>query len=168
VYLRIIFLIEVLVGLCAFGVLAYLSLSQVTIESVVSSVIKPSPWDCQCLAPKNGMIGYDGTKSEAFHYSIALRNSRECEGNLTQLTHNCSSALLSKEILSVYGYNTSRVICYAFYHDGSALCAAGVTDSVSAANIFGMVDFSPPDSVKKSFPNYASYPSVARGTFLRR
>ena len=113
------------------------------------------------------MIGFDGTKAEAAHFATAVRTSDECIKNLTAITNNCSIANLGKELLSVYGYNTSRVICYDFYADGTTICNAATTDTATAQNLYGMVGFSPSIDVQKSFPNYGSYPSVSSGTFMR-
>ena len=138
-------------------------------SSLSSHPIHTSSQQLLCTHPNTtvGMIGFDGTKAEAAHYATALRTSDECIKNLTTITNNCSIASLGKEILSVYGYNTSRVMCYDFYADGMTLCNAATTDTATAQNLYGTVGYSPPVDVQKSFPNYGSYPSVSSGTFLR-
>ena len=100
------------------------------------------------------MIGFDGTKAEAAHFATAVRTSDECIKNLTIITNNCSVANLGKELLSVYGYNTSRVMCYDFYADGTSICNAATTDTATAQNLYGTVSFSPTIEIQKSFPNY--------------
>ena len=53
VYLRLVVILEVCFGLTAFAVLAYLSLTQTTIDIKIGINLLPG-WACTCLQPKNG------------------------------------------------------------------------------------------------------------------
>ena len=53
VYLRVVVILEVLFGLAAFTALAYLSLTQTTVDIKIGINLLPG-WACSCLQPKNG------------------------------------------------------------------------------------------------------------------
>ena len=86
---------------------------------------------------------------------------------MTAVTQNCSVHLLDYNLLSAYGYDTSKILCYAFFKSGDALCMGARTDFANGNTLYASVPYTPSRNIQRSFPHYADYPRRPSGTFLR-
>ena len=167
--LRVMVLCEFAVVFALFIYLAVHSSSERVIQSEVSGVLKPSnsKYKCSVLSPFNTMRPFDEEIAESAHYSTAVQTSSACIANLTQITNNCDASLLDHNIISAYGYETSKIMCYAFFKNGEALCHASYTDQDTGETLYGSIPYRPARNIQRSFPNFENYPERPSGTFLR-
>ena len=167
-FLRVVVMMEAGLVLALFIYLATKSLSASVIQSEIVGILKTDKgYSCTVLSPLNTMKPLDQDISKSAHYSTALSSSNDCIGNLTTITQNCSVHLLDYHVLSAYGYDTSKILCYAFFKSGDALCMGAVTDFANGNTLYASVPYTPSRTIQRSFPTYADYPGRPSGTFLR-
>ena len=167
IFLRVVVLFEMAAVLALFLYFAITSLSAGVIQSeIVGKVKVTGGYACTVLSPLNAIKVFNSEVSEAAHYSTALLPRADCVKALMAATDNCSAARMEYNILSAYGYDTSKYMCYGFFKNGDALCQASYTDLNGDTHSAG-IPYKPRPGIQNAFPNYQNYPAAPSGTFLR-
>ena len=149
IFLRVVVLLESAAVLALFLYFAITSFSASVIQSEIVGKVKTDVgYSCQVLSPLNAMKAFNSEISEAAHFSTALASRADCVDALMVATDNCSAARMDRHILSAYGYDTSKYMCYGFFKNGDALCQASYTD-LNGDTRFAGVPYSPPPGASR-------------------
>ena len=96
--------IQAIVFLVAFiGLTVWSLLFTFTVETLVSDVVKPLPYTCNVLSPRNTMLAFNTSSSESAHYSTATETTTSCAANLRRVSNNCDPKIMGYNVLSVFG-----------------------------------------------------------------
>ena len=165
--MRTTFVIEIAGSAVAFILLAYFSMQQKVVTTTVSNSVLSSPYSCNLLSPKSGMLGFNSLTSQAAHFSTATKTTVGCNSALNSASNNCNPSQITWDFLSLNSYNASQLYCPAMYADGVALCHDVLVDDALSKAYHGGYTFNPKATLQQSFPNYINYPSTPSGTILR-